>query len=237
MTGSGLAGQPSSAVGRMTPQQQRHQRGKQHAEQDGAADPADLQHGDNRQTDQKDEGFRRMKRIQDIMTGSADDHFTIFQSQQGNEQSDPDGDGIFHAVADCADQQFADIQKRKDQEDETGDENHPQRQLPGGIRPGFRADQHRAGRNQRDHHQDILSHAGRQRNRIVGIESHQKTAESRRQASRRQQRVERHVGADAEKTAGKNRRLHTGDVGHRRKSDQSGDDLRPDGGIIFLQPE
>ena len=85
-----------------------------------------------------------------------------------------------------------------------------------------------AERHDHGDEEEVLAHAGRQRDRVVGEQPHEDRGQRRSDAGGHEHRAEVHPGRLAGQVRGQHRRLHEDDVGHRQERGQAGQHLRAD---------
>ena len=189
-----------------------------------------MEHRGQQQTQEKDNQIRRSEvRVQfDRRARIFLDQPRILQTDEGNEQADPSRNRIFQTRADCVEDQFPQPDHRKDQEQDTGNKDGPQRHLPA-IRKACR----RGRWNCREYEEKILPHPRRLRNRIVGIQCHDGRSQRRRETSGGRHRAEIHARGMIKHRPGQYGRLDKDDVGHRQKSRDPRQQFRARVGLIF----
>jgi hypothetical protein len=186
--------------------------------------PADnapeIQRNDHQKPEQHQQG-RRIAQIvkRDERRRMGDDHLGFFQRDDREEQADTGRHRELQVVRDRVDDVLADAQDRDQKEDHARAEHRGQRLLPG----VFVGEHHGEGEKR------IEPHAGRQRDRVIGVEAHHQRRDRRRNAGRDEHRAGVHAGL------AQDRRVDEHDVDHREKRRQPGDEFDADTGALLLQ--
>jgi hypothetical protein len=137
------------------------------------------------------------------------------------EKADPGRDRELEVLGDRIDDVFADREDRDQQEDHARAEHAGQRLLPG----VFVAEHHREGE------EGVEPHAGRERDRVIGVERHHQGRSRRRDAGGDEHGALVHPGIAQDV------RVDEHDVDHGEEGGQAGDELGAHRGAVLGQRE
>ena len=159
------------------------------------------------------EGYQRHR--------ARDHDLGLLQRDDAEEESDAGGDRELEVLRDRVDDIFADAEHRQDEEQNAGAEHGGQ-----GLLPAIFIGQHDC-----ECEESIEPHAGRERDRIVGVERHHQRGHRRRDAGRHEHGTLVHAGI------AQDRRVNEDDVDHSQKRGQAGNELGPHIGTVFGKPK
>ncbi len=145
----------------------------------------------------------------------------LLQRDDAEEQADAGRDRKLEVLRDGVDDVFADAEDRDQEKQHARAEHRGQRLLPG----VFVAKHHGEGEER------VEPHAGRERNRVIGVERHHQGRHRRRDAGRDEHRARVHAGL------AEDLRIDEHDVDHRQERGQTGDEFGADVGAAFAQAE
>ncbi len=145
----------------------------------------------------------------------------LVQSDEGEKQSDADGEAVAQRGGDGFHQPLAQAQHGEQNEGESGEKDRAQRGLPANAQA--KADG--------EGDECVFAHVGRDGEGPVGVEAHQQAAANRRQNRRR------HRGAGGNARRLQDRRIDHDDVGHGGEGRDAGENLAAEAGAARLDLE
>src|SRR5471030_17676 len=195
------------AVQRVAAEDKAQRRHHDYADQDRALYLQAVQRDDQQEADDGHDGLWLVQVAQLHQRGrTGDDDAGAFQRDQRQEQSYADGDGGAQRRRYAVDDQLAQLQHADQDEQTAGDEYGAQRGLPRYVH----AQHDGVGEV------SVKAHAGRHRDRVVGVDAHDHRAQRGGQAGGDEDRVARHAGV-AEYGG-----IDEDDVGHRQEGGDAG---------------
>ena len=164
---------------------------------------------------------RTAEREQTDQGGAADDDMRVLHADEGDEETDADGNGDFQSGRDGIEDRFTDVGQRKDDEDQTFHQDRCQSDLPGIT--------HTAADGVCEVR--IQTHTGGQSERQIGEQSHAQTCDRGCNGSRCEDGALVHTGSAQDV------RVDGQNVDHRHERCQTGDDLSSGIGVVLFQLE
>src|SRR5229473_395954 len=190
------------------------------ADEDGAADAANHQDGDENESG----GGETDLRIGNFAEaheggGIGDDDVGVAQADEGDEEADAGGGAVLEAIGNAVDDLLADVGEGEEKKEEAGEKNDSERSLPG----------HAAAEDDGVGEVGVERHARREGDGIVGPEAHDERGDRGGNAGGEENAINGHAGF------GEDARVDDDYVGHGHESGQAGEELAPDGGLVFFE--
>ena len=169
-----------------------------------------IERGDQHETEQRqDRGGLGQIPERHQRCGMRCDDAGSFERDDAQKQPDPGRDRELEIVRDRINDVLADRQDRDQQKQHAGAEHGREPLLPGIF----------VGDHDGEGEERIEPHAGRERNRIIGVKPHHQRARRRGEAGRDEYRALVHTGI------AENLRIDEDDIDHRQKGGQAGDEF------------
>ena len=147
------------------------------------------------------------------------DDTRVLHRDQGQEEADTGANADPQAVGDRVDDPLPHLEHAQDQEGDPGEEHGAQRHLPGITH----------AHHNTEGEEGVQTHARSLSNRVVGIQTHNETAESRCQTGRHKDGTLIHTGLR------QYARVDENDVGHGQEGGQPCQQFSANTGIVFRE--
>src|SRR5229473_1214944 len=151
--------------------------------------------------------------------GIGDDYVCVAEADEGDEESDAGGGAVLEAIGNAVDDLFADVGEGEEEKEEAGEKNDSERSLPG----------HAAAEDDGVGEVGVERHARREGDGIVGPEAHDERGDRGGNAGGEENAINGHAAF------GEDARVDDDYVGHGHESGQAGEELAPDGGLVFFE--
>ena len=199
--------------------------GDQDAPEDSTRNAA-IRHGaDDEEADEGEDELRRADSTEvDQRRIAGNDDACALQSDDDDEETDTCRDTVLESGRNVVDELLTEARERKQNEDDTFDEDGCESDLPRIVDAGLR---HRDADRIREI--SIQSHAGSEGDRIIRHESHEQCREDCRDDRGGEDGIRFHAGSREDV------RVDREDVDHREEGGDSGDDLRSHGCTVLLE--
>ncbi len=198
------------------------QRDHQDADQRAAHDAPVVERRDQHEAEQHEHRLPVPQVAQGHQRRRMRDHDLGFlERDDAEEQADAGRDRELQVVRDRIDDVLPDAEHRDQKEDHARAEHRRQRLLPAVF----------VGQHHGEGEEGVDAHAGRERDRIIGVQRHHHRAHRRRHAGGDEHRAGVHAGL------AEDRWVDEDDVDHRQERGQAGDEFGADVGALRLEAE
>ena len=197
-------------------------RDRQHADQRAADNAPVIERQDQHEADQHQDRHGVLQIAErDQRLRLRHHHLGLFQRDDAEKQADAGRGRQLQVVRNRVDHVLADAEHRDQKEQHARTEHRRQRLLPGVF----------VGQHHGEGEEGVDAHAGRQRDRIIGVKRHHHGAHRRRHAGGDEHRARVHA------RLAEDRRIDEHDIDHGQERGQTGDEFGLDIGALLLEPE
>ncbi len=198
------------------------QRHHQDANERRAEHIARVERRDQREAGEREDGGPLLEVAQRHQSGRVIDHdLGLLQCDDEQEKADTRRHRELEISRDRVDDVLAQRRKRNDERKNAGHQHESERLLPRVF----------VGQHQGEGEERVEPHAGRERDRIIGVERHDQRRDRRRDAGRDEHRALVHPGV------GQDRRVDEHDVDHGEERRDARDHLGAHVGAVLLESE